>query len=387
MIDSVGQDETRDEAPATARSNWANDLGLVLAIYLATRLGQLAFIAWLAPAGGPSIKERLLVWDGGWFVRVATEGYPHTYSYDDNGQMVGNGLAFFPLYPLLIRGLHALGLDAGTAAITISWLAGAVAAVLVYLLGKALGSRRVGYALVVLFCAQPMSVVLAMGYSEALFSALVIGMLYAAHRGAFLWAGVLGLGAALTRPTGLAAALALAAAAALALRQRAYGWRPVIGAVIALAGVPGYLLWVAARVGSLSAWFAIQTAGWGTTFDYGGSTWGFLSTAIHQGNGWVQVSVAFILIAAVVAAIVAAARRTWLPLTVYGLLALILVIGQAGYYHSKPRLLVPVLLTLVPAAYAAARARPRTAALALTAYAAFGLWYGAYMITVWPYTI
>jgi hypothetical protein len=387
VIGSVDQDETRDESPTTTRPTPANQLGLALAIYLATRLGQLAFIAWLAPAGGPSIRNRLLAWDGDWFVRVAVEGYPHTYSYDSSGQMVGNGLAFFPLYPLLIRGLHALGLDAGTAAITISWLAGAAAAILIYLLGSALRSRRVGYALVVLFCAQPMSVVLSMAYSEALFSALVIGVFYAAHRGAFLWAGVLGLGAALTRPTGLAAAFALAVAAGLALRQRTSGWRPVLGAVIALVGVPAYLLWVAARVGSLSAWFTIQTAGWGTTFDYGSSTWSFLRTAIHQGNGWVQVSVAFILIAAVVAAVVAATRRTWLPLTVYGLLALILVVGQAGYYHSKPRLLVPVLLTLVPAAYAAGRARPRTAALALTAYAAFGLWYGAYMITVWPYTI
>jgi hypothetical protein len=161
----------------------------------------------------------------------------------------------------------------------------------------------------------------------------------------------------------------------------------MVGALVALAGVPGYLLWVALRVGDLGAWFTIQTAGWGTTFDWGASTWDFLYTAIHQGNGWVQVSVAFILIAALVAAGFAVVRRTWLPLTVYGLLALASVVGQAGYYHSKPRLLLPVLLTLVPAGYAAGRARPWTSALALAGYAGFGLWYGAYMITVWPYTI
>jgi hypothetical protein len=84
---------------------------------------------------------------------------------------------------------------------------------------------------------------------------------------------------------------------------------------------------------------------------------------------------------------VALAGRPWLPLAVYGLIAMVLVYGQAGFYHSKPRLLVPVLLTLVPAAVAAGRARPRVAVLSIVAWALFGLWYGAYMIVVWPYTL
>ena len=61
----------------------------------------------------------------------------------------------------------------------------------------------------------------------------------------------------------------------------------------------------------------------------------------------------------------------------YGLIALVLVLGQGGYYHSKPRLLVPVLLILVPPAIALGRARPRTAALVLSGCAAFGLWSGS----------
>jgi hypothetical protein len=384
MIGAV--DKTDAQAAPSARPFPLTGVPLALLLYLATRVGQLAFIGWLAPDHGPSIKSRLLVWDGGWFIRVATEGYPHTYTYDNKGAMVGNGLAFFPLYPLLIRIVHYVtGYD--WAAIGISWVAAGVAAVLLYRFGTALRDQRLGYALVVLFCAQPMSVVLSMGYSEALFSVLVIGALYAAYREKFLVAGVLGLAAGLCRPTGLALALAVAVAAALALRAGRAGWRAVVGATLALIGVPAYLLWVGLRVGDLNAWFTIQTAGWGTTFDWGSSTWNFLYTAFHQGNSWVQMSVAFILVAAGVAVVLAVLRRTWLPLTVYGLLSFGLVVGQAGYYHSKPRLLIPVLLTLLPARYAAARARPRTAALALTAYAVFGLWYGAYMITVWPFTI
>jgi hypothetical protein len=136
----------------------------------------------------------------------------------------------------------------------------------------------------------------------------------------------------------------------------------------------------------MNAWFKIQTAGWGTTFDWGSSTWDFVYTAFHQGEQWVQVSVAIIIVVAVTAAILAV-RHTWPPLAVYGLLSLILVVGQAGYYHSKPRLLFPVLITLIPAALLAARSRPRAVALGLTAYAAFGLWYGAYLVAVWKFTI
>jgi Mannosyltransferase (PIG-V) len=389
-VDTGTGTTTETEAPPGPGSFLYRHLGVTIALglYTAIKVAQLAFVAWLAVPDGPSIKDRLLAWDGGWFVRVATEGYPHTYSYDASGHMVGNGLAFFPLYPLLIRGVHWCGVDAGIAAIAISWAAGVAATILLYHFGTALKDERVGYALVILFNAAPMSVVLSMGYSEALFSALVIGMLYAAYRNAFLIAGALGLGAALTRPTGLAAAVALAVAAVLAIRAGTAGWRAAIGALVALAGVPGYLLWVGLRVGDLNAWFTIQTAGWGTTFDWGSSSWNFLYTAFHQGNGWVQVSVAIILVAAIIAAGFAVVRRAWPPLIVYGLLALALVVGQAGYYHSKPRLLLPVLLTLIPAAYAAGRARSSwTAAAGLVGYAGFGLWYGAYMITVWPYTI
>jgi hypothetical protein len=94
-----------------------------------------------------------------------------------------------------------------------------------------------------------------------------------------------------------------------------------------------------------------------------------------------------LLLVALAATGVALAGRPWLPLAVYGVLTMVLVYGQAGYYHSKPRLLLPVLLVLLPAAVAAARARPRVAVPALFAWGLFGLWYGAHMVLVWPYTI
>jgi hypothetical protein len=433
---SLTEDDVAETAPASAEDSLWRTAGewrgvtTAFLIFLLTRIVQLLMLIWLGAAahdeGG--LRSRLLVWDAGWFLKVAVTGYPHGYTYDMAGQLSGNELAFFPLYPMLIRFAAAFGLDPGTAAIGVSWVASAGLSVALYLLGTSLYNRRTGWALVAICCSAPLSVVFSMAYSEALFLALVAGMLVAAHRRVWWAAGLLGLAAALTRPTGAAAALALAVAAALEVRRirretvlastdsattglgagaglgatagpgagAGLGANtgpppsivpPIAAAVVALAGMPAFLTWVALRVGDPSAWFRIQAAGWGTSFDYGSSTVKFLATTLSTGDGWVPVSVALILLVALAAAVIALVGKPWLPLAVYGVVAMVLVYGQAGFYHSKPRLLVPVLLTLLPAAIAAGRARPRVAVLAITAWAAFGLWYGAYLVAVWPYTI
>ena len=364
-------------------------VGLAVGIFALTRIAQLIILGWLDAADDDpvGIRQRLLVWDAGWFLRVAVDGYPHGYTYEA-GVLQGNELAFFPVYPMLIRLVAGLGIEPHTAALVVSWLASFGAAVAVHLLGTSLHNKRTGWALVAICFSAPVSIVFSMAYSEGIFLALVAGMLVAAHRRVWWAAGLLGLLTALTRPTGAAAAVALAVGALMAVREsRAKAWQPITAAVVALAGVPLFLAWVGWRVGDPAAWFRIQAAGWGTAFDYGSSTVSFVATTLSTGDGWVPVSVALILLAALGAAGVALAQRPWLPLAVYGVIAMVLVYGQAGFYHSKPRLLVPVLLTLLPAAVAAARARPRVAVASIVAWALFGLWYGAYLVAVWPYTL
>jgi hypothetical protein len=392
---SLTVDERSETPPRERDSLWQaaggwRGTGVAVGIFALTRVAQLLLLIWLGAAAGDekSLRGQLLVWDAGWFLRVATDGYPSDYTYDAAGQLEGNELAFFPLYPMLIRAVAGFGVAPASAAIAVSWVAAVGAAVALHLLGTTLYGRRAGWALVAICCSAPVSVVFSMAYSEALFVALVAGMLAAAHRRAWGPAALLGLAAALSRPTGAAAAVALAVAAVLAVREsRVRAWQPLGAAAVALAGVPLYLTWVAVRVGDPSAWFRIQAAGWGTSFDFGASTVAFLGRTLSTGDGWVPMSVALILLAALGAAGVALAGRPWLPIAVYGVAAMVLVYGQAGFYHSKPRLLVPVLLTLLPAAVAAARARPRVAVLSIAAWAAFGLWYGAYLVAVWPYTL
>ncbi len=531
--------------------------GIALLVAVALRLLQLLVVTVMTDPQERAV-DRLLIWDGGWFLNVASEGYPDGYTYDDDGVRLGNGFAFFPLFPLLVRGVAALGVPTADASLLVAGVAGLFAALLVYLLGVALWSRPVGMILMVLVCAQPMGVVLSMGYTESLFLALVAGALLAAYQRIWWLAGLAGIAAGLTRPTGLALGLALALAAFLLRRQslaqatpaklaaptipfrptalaaqlsrpqavavglpaalddhdddddddaaeledaqvtrpplpglargaltRGTGqwsvlgapgispgqgattqvqgsggssgpgqdpggqgpgvfvtptgeWRALglpgerpVGGLLGLAAErtgsgaaskvigtrkahfaakgpvtkreltqawvaaaltvltgPVFVLWVGWQVGEWDAWFKVQTAGWGSTLDGGVSVWNFLVETLAGGSGMVEAVTVWLILGTVVLSGVAIAEKVWPPLVVYGLIVLALVLGQAGYWHSKPRLLVPVLLlACVPVARALAVAPRKTAVALLALWSVFGLWFGAHMISIWPFTI
>jgi hypothetical protein len=384
--DSLGHDGTS----LFERVAW---MGTPLTIYLATRTVQFWLLEWMLPANTP-LRDKLLAWDASWFVRLAENGYPKSYQYGANGELLGSTLAFFPGYPMVIKGVAAVTrTNHGNVAIALAWIFGAVVAVLLCALATRLWDRRVALALVALVCVQPMSVVFTMAYSEPMFLALVLASLLLVHQERWLLGGVFGFLAGLTRPTGAALALALIVAAVLYFRSSSgpRRWLAVAGAFIACLGVPSYLAWVGLRVGDPTAWFKVQSAGWGTSFDYGVNVFTFIRDTFKAGDGWVGVSVAMMLVAAMGLVLfsvwLSIRREIWPPLVVYGLVALALVVGQAGYYHSKPRLMVPVLLTLVPPALALGRARPRVAIAWLVGFGSFGLWYGSHMIMIWRYAI
>lgn len=389
---SPGQNEPVDRRPALSRTaRWlAWSIGVPLALFEATRLVQLVVLALLSGEPPADLVRWLMIWDATWFVRIAEDGYEPGYSYDQSGALTGNGLAFFPLYPILIRCLAWLpGISTTDAALVISWVAAGAAAVLLSLLGTRLYSQRTGYALAVLFGAQPMSVILSMGYTEALFCALVIGALLAVHREAWLVAGVLVALAALTRPTGVALAGALLVATVWSVWRNPGlnpAWRVPVGVLTGLVAAPLYLLWVGARAGDLDVWFRIQRVGWGTQWDFGLSTWRFLVEVFHRGEGWVPLSTAVILVGGAMLIAVAVSERVWLPLSLYGVFGFAMAVGSSGYYHSRPRMLVPVLLVLFPLAIVLGRCRIRTAVPVLVGVILLSSWYGAYMVTVWPYT-
>ncbi|SCK63438.1 MULTISPECIES: hypothetical protein [unclassified Streptomyces] len=376
---------------ASRVAGWPRDVATVVGVHAAATAAHLAALSVTASAGGGAgVRDRLLSWDARLYLGIAEDGYPAGITRDADGEPEGSTLAFFPLYPLLVRLAHrTLGSDMETAALLTAHLAFLGALFAVHgLIGALYGTRTATITLVLVAAAQPMAVVLVMAYAESLFLALAAGALLAVRRGHWLTAGVLALLTGLTRPAAAALALALAVAVVLEIRRLdRVTWRPAAALALACAGTPGYLLWVAERTGRLDGYFVVQEAGWGTHWDFGAAFAGFLGDTFRQGDGWVAVSTAFLLLAACALTALAWRRGVWPPLLVYGTAMLVLTVGQSNYYHSKLRLLAPALLLLVPLAVRLARAPRRTVVPTLLAAALFGTWYGAHMLVTWRYAI
>jgi hypothetical protein len=141
-------------------------------------------------------------WDASWYRMIAGYGYLLVPGRQSDP-------AFFPLFPLLLRVVHPLGLGYGTAGILISNVALLVALAVLYaltrdLLGESLARRATIYAAIF-----PLGFVFSMVYPESLVLALIAGSGLAALRRHWLLAAACAGGAALARPEGIFVALPL----------------------------------------------------------------------------------------------------------------------------------------------------------------------------------
>jgi Mannosyltransferase (PIG-V) len=137
-------------------------------------------------------------WDAGWFIRIARHGYD-----------VKQSAAFFPLYPLLVRGLAEVVRSTLVAGVLLSIVAGAVGAVLVGRIARRIGGDQLADDSVVLLALYPLAFVLTAVYSDALFLAFAAASFLTALERRTLTASVYGALAVATRISGLALVPAL----------------------------------------------------------------------------------------------------------------------------------------------------------------------------------
>lgn len=139
-------------------------------------------------------------WDGAWYAGVAQHGYS-----------AAGSPAFFPLYPVLARGLGAvLGGHVVLAAVAVSWGACLGAFILFHQVATGLIGRSAANRAVLYLAVFPMTFFLQAVYAEALFLFLTLLTFYLAQRGRLVWAAVACGFAMLTRPTGVVLLLVLA---------------------------------------------------------------------------------------------------------------------------------------------------------------------------------
>ncbi|WP_373303547.1 MULTISPECIES: hypothetical protein [Streptomyces rochei group] len=182
-----------------------------LAAYVAVRLTGLAVLAFWAPRRHQDLWVNLAAqWDSDWYLGIAEHGYTDELGTTPNT----NNLAFFPLYPVLVKAVAVLtpGSRASTG-LGLAVVASLIAAWGIFAVGDRLHGRRVGVLLTTLWAAFPVGAVQWMGYTESLFTACAAWALYAVLTGRWLWAAGCASLAGLTRPTGVAVAAAVTPAA------------------------------------------------------------------------------------------------------------------------------------------------------------------------------
>ncbi|MFI5532359.1 hypothetical protein ACIA8O_27875 [Kitasatospora sp. NPDC051853] len=335
--------------------------------YLAVRaVGILVMVVWGARRGTGGLHRLATMWDADWYQDLALHGYAGSVPVPGpHGPY--EAYAFFPLYPALIRLADLLTpLSVQYAALLVAWAASLAAAWGIFAVGAHLYNRRVGVLAAVLWGILPLAVVESAAYSEPLFTALAAWAVYAAVRRHWVLAGTLTLVAGLTRPTGIALAAAVSCAALWELLVRRGGWRAALGAVLAPLGFLGFLGWVGLVKGRWDAYFRVQDA-WESHFDFGRSTVHSLAkmlTSSHQ--VWLaEVVVAGVLAASVVLFAVSVAQRQPPVLLLYGAAMLVLALGDAAYFNSRARFLLPAFGLLLPLAAGLARIRSRVSLLLL----------------------
>ncbi len=370
----------REPAPA------ARAVAQAVAAFAAARLTGLLAVAVAAHTGDQNALRLLgRSWDSRWYTGIAAQGYGRTLFFDEG--VAQSDLAFFPLYPALIRAVHTVTpFGFGACGLVVSWLGAVAAAVGIYKIAARLHDHRTATVLVLLWGLLPHSVILTMAYTEPVLTALAAGSLYALLTGRWIWAGTLAALAGLSRPNGFAVAAAVAATAAHELVRRRGRVSPRLwtGVALAPAGWCAYVLWVGFRRGDpLGGYFTVQRE-WGSRFDFGRGSWRFVQHLLLDGDKVVfTVTVALVAVALLLYGLLLCDRAP-LPLLVYTGVLLVITVGGSGFFESKPRFLLPAFPLLLPLACAlvrTARARPRHAALVVGALAGLSLAYGTYLVT------
>jgi hypothetical protein len=317
----------------------------------------------------------LASWDSRYYLDVGRHGYPAKPAAADNG--------FFPLLPLIMRGLHDVGIDPAWGAVVLTNLVAFVAlAALAQLTADLFDDDALAGRTAVLLALSPGAITLAMAYTEAWTIATGIGAALALSRGRGVTALLLGLACGLMRPQGFMYVVPLIA---IAWHQgRARGLWAAAGPVI---GLGAFALYARVHTGDVLAYQHAQES----------NTWlrtepGFtgLSAAIHRtlrklhqnGPQWWEVRDLLWSVASPILAVVGWFRGVPLAWVIQGLLVVLVPIA-AGALNGVSRYAILAPAVFWPLAMLAGRGRAWYVGLA-AAFAAMLLANAVWLPTHWP---
>ncbi len=243
---------------------WQEGLIFVMSIWLLSRLVIIIALQIVAPLlpldpvaqNGSGVDffvpkmdwELFNHWDGKWYEKIATIGY----EYINDGQMYS--VAFFPLFPLIVRGVMTLGLPFTVAATLVNKFALLGALLLAYYWMKEYCGIKAAKWTTAVMALCPFSLYGSVIYTEGLFLLVTSAALLAFDKHRYGWAGVLGAMVTASRAPGIAIVPAFLLVAWKEKRPRiAY-----ITAIAASAGLVLFALYCAIRFGDPLAFVHVQ---------------------------------------------------------------------------------------------------------------------------------
>jgi Gpi18-like mannosyltransferase len=337
---------------------------------------------------GMSPNAALRHWDGDWYINIAQSGYVHKLSIRPDGTPHLMNIAFFPLYPSLMRAVHLVtGLPVSFAGVFVSFVAGLAAAVGIYYLLKPYIGQRAAIVASALWGVLPSAFIESMVYTEALFTALCVWAMYALLREKWLTVAALAILAGLTRSTVIMILPVVCLAALIAIVKRRGGWRAWVCLLAAPLGLLAFLAFLALRFHRLDAWFFAQTApGWQSSFDFGRYSAHvvkseLLFSSLHS-TSWLPflIATAILIPAVFITVLMVLHRRLPWQLIAWTVLTLVVTLTTSGTYGAKPRFLLPAVALLATPAAVLAKARRTTLYSSMAGLTVLGAWIGAYFL-------
>lgn len=230
-------------------------------------------------------------WDGNWYRMVARGGYLLVPGRQSDP-------AFFPLYPIMLRVVHAVGVGWGIAGPLLSNLAFLLGLLLFYWLSREMFSETLARRATTYLAIFPLGYVFSMTYPESVVLVFLAAAPLAALRRRWWLAAACAGAAALARPEGLFLAFPLAD---IAWRQRETLSPSRRGAALAavlapVAAIASYSLYLATVLHDPLAWSQAERV-WGRQFRVSGAYDAFAHLAVAVGhNAWLVRDVVFFFV-------------------------------------------------------------------------------------------
>lgn len=216
-------------------------------------------------------------WDVEWYRRVAVEGYSYVPGAESN-------VVFFPLFPALVRSLHALGLHPIWAGMLISSACFAASLWLIHaLVVRETGRRKTAEWTTALLAFSPAGVWFTLGMTESLFLFLTLALVWALRSEKWMGALVIGGLAGLTRPNAFLLVLPVVVLVGASLRSawRERRWRRISGFLLVASapalGHASFLAFLQVKFGDWSLSHRVSSLYWHNHFNL---TWDSLSSRI-----------------------------------------------------------------------------------------------------------